>query len=316
MPAPERRWSGAFRTCPACGRRNFVGRAACTACGAGLRLPVPPTSAAPASFIGHRSTDRFQGRVVMVVGGAVALVAVAAGLLVSRSLRGVDWALLPGAVVGSATGRSPSSAPEMEAPALPAFPRPEDRASYDKGRRLLAAGDAKGALGPLTEAALGLPHDPAVVHDYGLALVSAGQEDLGLFQLEHASRLSPGTGAYRLDLIRALLAAGRRGAASRELGELLARDPANLEARELLASLTDGTAAAGASPDAAAGGMDLGGAAGGAGSPHSVGGSGAFTNEDLERRRTAAPTPVMPSPAAVAPSAPSPAPPALPSPSA
>jgi tetratricopeptide (TPR) repeat protein len=203
----------------------------------------------------------------------------------------------------------------MEALALPALPRPEDRAIYEKGRRLLADGDAKGALGPLTEAARRLPRDPVVLHDYGLALVRTGNDDLGLFKLEHASRLAPGIGSYRLDLIRALLAAGRQGPAARELRELLARDPTDLVAAELLASLTDGTFTAGgvASPGAAVGSVKLGGAAGGAGSPRPVEGGAAFTNEDLERRRTAPSAPVVLSPAVVAPGASSP--PLLPSPS-
>jgi hypothetical protein len=248
--------------------------------------------------------------------GAVALVALVAGICVYRSMRGADWAPIPGAAMRATTGRPPAPTSEMEAPALPDFPRPEDRASYEKGRRLLAAGDAKGALAPLTEAARRLPGEPVVVHDYGLALVRAGQEDLGLFQLEHASRLAPGIGSYRLDLIRALLAAGRRGPAARELDELVAREPTNAAAAELLASLTDATVAAagGASPDPATGSVGLGGAASGAGSPRRDGGT--FTNEDLDRRRTAPPVPVTLSPGVVAPSASSPTPLASPSPAA
>jgi len=316
VPAAERRWSGAFRTCAACGERNFVGRSICTRCGTALRqlLPAAPPAA---SSIGRRGSDRFQGRGVAVAGGAVALVALVAGTCVYRSMRGPDWAPIPGAAMRATTGRAPSPAWEMEAPALPDFPRPEDRASYEKGRRLLAAGDAKGALGPLTEAARRLPGEPVVVHDYGLALVRAGHEDLGLFQLEHASRLAPGIGSYRLDLIRAFLAAGRRGPAVRELEELVARDPTNAAAAELLASLTDATvtSAGGASPGPAPESMDLGGAAGGADSPRPEGGA-AFTNEDLGRRRTAPPAPVTPAPAVAAPNASSPALLASPSPPA
>jgi len=148
-----------------------------------------------------------------------------------------------------------------------------------------------------------------VVHEYGLALVRAGEVDLGLFQLEHASRLAPGIGSYRLDLIRALLGAGRREPAARELRELLARDPTNLVAAELLASVASAPSAG-----AAAGSVD-GGAAGGAGSPRPMDGA-AFTNEDLEQRRTAPSAPVMRSPAVVAPSASPPAVLASPSPPA
>jgi tetratricopeptide (TPR) repeat protein len=255
---------------------------------------------------------------VTAAGGVIALVALAAGIFIYRSLGRIAWAPLRGADTETASPRPASPTSEMEAPALPAFPRPEDRAGYEKGRRLLAAGDAKGALGALTEAARRLPREPVVVHDYGLALVRAGEQDLGLFQLEYASRLAPGIGSYRLDLIHALIAAGRRGPAARELQELLTRDPSNLVAAQLLATITEGTATAGgvASPGAAGASVDLGGAAVGAGSPRPVEGGGAFTNEDLARRRTAPPAPVMVSPTAVRPSASSPAQVASPSPPA
>src|SRR5260221_3376437 len=209
MPAFERRWSGAFRTCAACGKRNFVGRVACTACGASLRSLASPGPPPPAPLDGRRGSDRIQGRSMAVAGGAVALVAIAAGVLVSRSLRAPDWARIPGAIAEVVARPSRVSSPE--AASVPAFPRPEDRASYEQGRRLLAAGQARPALGPLGDAARRLPQDPAVAHDYGLALVGAGEEDRGLFELEHASRLAPGIPSYRLDLIRALLAAGARG---------------------------------------------------------------------------------------------------------
>jgi Flp pilus assembly protein TadD len=57
---------------------------------------------------------------------------------------------------------------------VPIVARPEDRANYEKGRRLLAAGEAKRALEPLTAAAHAMPRDAAVAHDYGIALVRTG----------------------------------------------------------------------------------------------------------------------------------------------
>ena len=98
-----------------------------------------------------------------------------------------------------------------------------------------------------------------------------------------------------MDLIRELMTAGRRGPAARELQEILNRDPANAGAAEMLASLGVATGSAGgASPT-----MDLGGASGG-GSPRPAPVGGAFTNEDLERRRApggpASPAPASPRP--------------------
>jgi tetratricopeptide (TPR) repeat protein len=181
---------------------------------------------------------------------------------------------------------------------LPAVARPEDRVNYEKGRKLLAAGNPKRALEPLTAAARALPRDPDVAHDYGLALVRTGDADRGLFQLERASRLAPGIGSYRVDLIRALLAAGRRGPAARELQEILTRDPANQEAADMLAGL--GVAGgAGGPAGAASPSLDLGGASGaGSTRPAPVGGS--FTNEDLGRRH------VSPAPSSSAPASPGP----------
>jgi predicted Zn-dependent protease len=215
----------------------------------------------------------------------MAVVATAGGIFVWRSLRAPEFAPAPGTIAEAAAPPTPASTP---APAeVPALARPEDRASYDKGRRLLAAGEVKRSLEPLTDAVRALPHDPAVAHDYGIALVRSGDADRGLFQLERASRLAPGIGSYRIDLVRELMAAGRRGPAVRELKEILTRDPANAGASEMLASL--GVAmgsASSASPT-----MDLGGATGG-GSPRPAPAGGAFTNEDLERRRAPMAPPV------------------------
>jgi hypothetical protein len=243
----------------------------------------------------------------MMAGGAIALVALTAGIFVHRSLRGTVWAPLA-AADEAATPRPPAPAWAMGPPTSPAFPRPVDRAGYETGRRLLAAGDAKAALGPLTEAARTLRGNPDVVHDYGLALVRTGQEGLGLFQLEYASRLAPGIRSYRLDFIRALLAAGRRGPAARELGELLARDPTDAVVSELLAGLDSGAVGApsrvdgdGPAPDAAR--------------PGPVEGGSTFTNADLGRP-PAAPRPVPVSPVVTLPSAAPPAGLAAPSPPA
>jgi hypothetical protein len=307
MPDADRRWSGAFRTCAACGKRNFVGRVACTACGASLRSLASAAPPPPAAQAGRRGSDRIQGRGLAIAAGAVALVAIAGGVLVSRSLRAPDWARFPGSLAEVVARPSRASSPEAASPPAPAFPRPEDRARYEQGRRLLAAGEVKRAVGPLGDAARGLPQDAAVAHDFGLALLGAGDRDRGLFQLEHASRLAPGIESYRLDLIRALLAAGRRGPAARELQELLARDPTNQSAAEMLVGLAATTGGAGGqpAPGATPSSMDLGGAASGSGSPRPGPAGGAFTNEDLGRR------PAAPTPSAISPS---PAPPVSPGP--
>ena len=297
MPtAGDRRWSGAFLVCPGCGQRNFFGRTSCTACGASLRSHPATEPPAPGPFTGRRDADRIRGRSLTVAGSVMAVVATAGGILVWRSLRAPEFAPAPGAVAETAAPPTPASTPAVVATDVPVVARPEDRANYEKGRRLLAAGEAKRALEPLTAAARAMPRDAAVAHDYGIALIRTGDTDRGLFQLERASRTAPGIETYRVDLIRALMAAGRRGPAARELQEILARDPANQGAAEMLASLGVATGSAGgASPT-----MDLGGASGG-GSSRSAPAGGAFTNEDLGRRRapTAPPSSAPPSPGPV-----------------
>ena len=292
----ERRWTGPFRMCPACGQRNFYGRAACTACGANLRSLAPEAPSTAAAFTGRRGSDRIRDRRVMIAIALAAAVATGAGVLVYRSFRSPAFAPLPGMATEMVARPSVAETPDPGPTELPAAPRPEDRAAYEKGRRLLAAGDARRAVGPLGDAARALPRDPVVAHDYGLALVKTGDEDRGLFQLERASRLAPGIGSYRMDLIRALLAAGRRGAAAREVEQVLARDPTNQEAAQLLASLT-GAAPAGGSTDSGPT-IDMGGAAAGASSTRPASSGGSFTNEDLERRRGGPPAAPSPSPSA------------------
>src|SRR6185503_5272150 len=128
-PASDRRWSGAFRVC-ACGQRNFVGRKTCTACGASLRSQLPTAPLPPAPWAGRRDADRIQGRGLTLAGGAMALVAIAGGVLVWRSLRAPEWAPLSGEVADSNARPAASPAPDAAAPELPAVARPEDRAVY------------------------------------------------------------------------------------------------------------------------------------------------------------------------------------------
>jgi Flp pilus assembly protein TadD len=158
----------------------------------------------------------------------------------------------------------PQIASVQETPPEPSS-APQDRRLFEKGRRLFAAGDVRGALGPLAEASRLLPHDPVVANAYGLALLRVGERDRALFNLQRAVLLAPGFPSYRVDMARALVAAGRREAAVQELEAVLRADPANAAAAEVLATL-DMQAP---SDQAAAGGAARG---------------GVYTNEDLERR--------------------------------
>jgi hypothetical protein len=287
----ERRWAGPFRVCPACGRRSFVGRTLCASCGASLREAPLPQAPGSAMATGRRTADRISGRPVWIgIAGAVVAAALI-GFYVNRLFQTGGWSL-PGSSPATAVP-APVARAAPEAAAEPDFPRVEDRAGYQKGRRLLAAGDARGALPPLTDAARALPNDAAVAHELGTALLQTGEEDRGLFHLERAARLAPGIASYRMDLARALATTGRRGPAARELEGILAGEPGHVEAGQLLATVRGRPPAAEAG-EAAGGGVDMGGAA--AADPPRPATGGVFTNDDLERRRGAPASPPPSSP--------------------
>jgi hypothetical protein len=245
-----------FRECPVCAQRNLVGRESC-ACGA--RLAGARTEERGGSrLFGRRIADIVRRRDALVVLPA-ALIAVLTGLLGHRVFR---RALSPSAAPTQA-GARPPVAPVVETPRDPSS-WPQDRRLFEKGRRLFAAGDVRGALGPLAEASRALPDDAVVANTYGLALLRAGERDRALFNLQRAVLLAPGISTYRVDMARALVAAGRRQAAGQELEAVLRADPGNAAAAEALATL-----ASPAPYDPAAAGGPLHG--------------GAYTNEDLER---------------------------------
>jgi hypothetical protein len=252
-----------FRECPVCAQRNLVGRESC-ACGA--RLAGARTEERGRSHLfGRRVADIVRRRDAVVLLPA-ALLSVLAGLLAYRMFRPV---LSPSAAPRQA-GAGPPIAPAVETPPQPSS-WPQDRGVFEKGRRLFAAGDVRGALGPLAEASRALPDDPVVANTYGLALLRVGERDRALFNLQRAVLLAPGISTYRVDMARALVAAGRRQAAAQELEAVLRADPGNAAAAETLAILA---------PPA----------------PHDtapvdgpIRGS-AYTNEDLERMHPGAPS--------------------------
>jgi tetratricopeptide (TPR) repeat protein len=241
---------------------------------------------------GRRTADRIAVRGVWLGIGAAVLAAALIGLYVNRTFRSGRVALLPSPA--AAGGLEPAVPSATEPAAEPAFPAAEDRASYQKARRLLAAGDTRAALAPLSDAVRAVPDDAVVAHEYGMALVQNGEDDRGLFHLERAARLAPGIASYRVDLARALAAAGHRGRAQRELDVLLQRDPANAAAAEARAAL-GGLPAREGSPSPG-GSVDLGGAArapapAAASDPPRPAAGTAFTNDDLARRRGGPPAP-------------------------
>lgn len=241
---------------------------------------------------------------------AAIVVAVAAGFFVHRTFTtGTLGSAAPATPSDALPGGRPSSAPA----APPTFdPTSAERyaqakGSVERGQRLLARGDFRGAASLLAEAARLVPEDPRVANAYGRALLGLGSRDRALHQFERAARLDTGVAAYRIDYARALAEAGRVREAAREYEAVSALEPGNVAASEGLARIQQSVA-----PPAETS-VDMGGAA--PGGPPAPAPGGTFTNEDLARGVSPMrpPSPVArpsPSPRPLSVSSPSPRPPA------
>lgn len=217
----ERRWAGAFRVCPSCGGRNWIGARRCRTCQS-LMVDVGPTRRQPVAMIGRRTSDRVFTPRLRVVAGAAVVLAVLGGVVTYRMLRTDSFvaAATPPTVAEAVppVGDIVSEGPGMAEP-LP------DRQALAAGRRALDRGDIKRATGLLAEAARSLPYDAEAAHLYGRALLQFGAADRAVFQLRRAVRLAPQTDEYRADLARALRATGRPAEAAHVLQ---ARNPMEL----------------------------------------------------------------------------------------
>ena len=282
----ERRRPGHFRICPSCGKRNKARRSACTRCREPLRGLPEAAPGAPGRIIAVPASRRNRW---LAAGGVV--LAIAAGFGVHRLFRsgtiapaGQTLTTTPPDVPADAesTGR-PASEPPTPTPA-------EVRNAAERGERLLARGDARGAASILSDAARVSPEDARIANAYGRALLAIGSRDRALVQFERAARLASGEVAYRLDYARALGSAGRAREAAREYEAVTALEPGNAAAAAGLAGVSSpAPGTEGASVDmggASRAPVDLGGAsrtapADATSSPRPAG--GVFTNEDLSR---------------------------------
>ena len=207
------------------------------------------------------------------------LAAIAAGVVVHRVF-GTGASLGAAQAVPSApppqpaAGPTPAAAPTFDPTSAERYA--QVRGAVERGQRLLARGDFRGAALLLADAARLVPEDPRIASAYGHALFGLGSRDRALTQFERAARLDTGVVAYRLDYAKSLATAGRAREATREYEAVAALEPGNAAASEGLLRLQPGAAAGAEST-----GVDLGGAsAGGAPAPSR---GGAFTNDDLQR---------------------------------
>lgn len=265
----NRRWAGSFRVCGACGARNWVGARRCRGCSA-LLVTVCAVPRPPVAMVGRRSADRVLTPRIRAAAAVAAALALAAGAALVHVLRADGFE-----VSRTMATDVPAPAPGPEAASVPAeraaMPERWDALrAAERGRRLLAAGQVKDALGVLGPASHALPDSAELAHLHAEALWRFGSRDRAVFQYQRALRLSPATEAYREDLARALRSVGRVAEAARVLY--------GPNAPAVLAEA--GTAP----PVSLEGGVDLGGAGSGG-----YAGRRSFTDQDLRTRVHAAP---------------------------
>ena len=222
--------------------------------------------------------------------------AVAAGFVVHRVF-GTGASVATGPVAPSApppvdaAPPTPAAAPSFDPTSVERYA--QVRGAVERGQKLLARGDFRGAALLLSDAARLVPEDPRIANAYGRALLGLGSKDRALVQFERAARLDTGAVAYRLDYARSLAAAGRAREAAREYEAVASIEPGNVAASEGLARLQPATV-----EGTAPGSIDMGGASGGRAPVPAQGGS--FTNDDLRRggqpMRAPSPSPRAPTP--------------------
>ena len=182
----ERRRPGHFRICPACGKRNKTRRAECSRCGEPLRgLPeaIPGTLQSPPP-----PPRKYRWLIAAVV-----VVAIGAGLAVQRTFR----SSMPVSAVPTTTADA-TPIPSAEPVARPTLdPTSAERyarvkGSVERGQRLLAKGDFRGAASLLADAARLVPEEPRIANAYGHALLGLGSRGPARSTSRAAARLEPG----------------------------------------------------------------------------------------------------------------------------
>lgn len=214
--------------CPACGALNRPTWEYCARCNESLEGARPEEASAGTAEGGEgEGEDRVSRAPARLIALAALLAIVVLGLAAWRHaskappLAAADPALF----TIPTRPPQPSPAPESTGPGV---------ADYEAARRLLAAGDAAGAVTRLAAAVAASPGNPAYRDLYAEALWRSGDGEAALREHAEAARLDPRLqGRYA----RALDVAGRRAEAVNEYTAILAANPGADVAREELARL-------------------------------------------------------------------------------
>ncbi|MCQ2391189.1 MAG: 3-deoxy-D-manno-octulosonic acid transferase [Kiritimatiellae bacterium] len=94
-----------------------------------------------------------------------------------------------------------------------------------EGRRRLRVGDANGALQCYENRIVVSPHDVAAIHNFGVCLKKAGRMELAARVFLKAVTMDPKTDEHRSEFVTCAAAAGKLGAATRQLEVLMAHNP-------------------------------------------------------------------------------------------
>jgi Flp pilus assembly protein TadD len=213
--------------CPACGTVNRPTWVFCARCGEPLEgatptLPPAPTVVVQDAVAAEGPADN-SALVLMLGVTAMAVVFATAYRYVSANPPA------PGPDPGMFTVATQPAAP-------PRPPVPEGRgvADYDEGRRLLAAGDAAGAVSALNAAVAADPDNPRYRTMLAAAYSQTGDPERALAEQGEAARLDPG---LEVQYARALDFAGRTGEAIAAYEAAAAGRPDAAVVREELGNL-------------------------------------------------------------------------------
>ena len=194
--------------CPACGSRNRVAWQFCARCGESLENAT--VVAAPA-VVSDDSPSPLRP-VAAFVTGAVAFALV------------LHWAWQASARARASTGPAPKlfGVESPVRPPSPAGPPPPGEQEYADGRRLMHAGDLRGAIAAFEKAVTAQPDNPDFQNAYGIALWRDGRTDAAIAAHAQAAGLDS---RLRPQYARTLDVAGRSEDAAREYAAILAANP-------------------------------------------------------------------------------------------
>ncbi len=230
--------------CSACGARNKEKWQFCARCGESLEGAQEAADSEATTqtytlgddagdYAGDYAGDDLEPPAEALPSWLVVLIGVVAlallGVGTSRYLRNH-----PPTTLSASAFAFPAAVPPRPAPP-PTTGLSRAAEAHQAGRKLLAQGDAAGAVALLAEAASLDSENAEYLSSYGEGLLAVGARDSALVQFGLAARISPDR--YAMPFARALDIAQRRTEAVAVYEDVLSRQPGNALAQESLGRL-------------------------------------------------------------------------------